>query len=395
MQELEVKPLRWYSEEPVFYVYVHKRPDGSIFYVGKGRDDRAWVKKSRNRHWSNVVNKYGGFDVEIIESGLTEPEAFAKEHNLIVELGIENLTNQTLGGISTTGYRHSEETKRIQGEITKRRIEENPEYAKKLLDSLSELHYKQRHDLEYKQLMSNIQKESYNNLSEEEKEKRNAKKRERMKDPEVRAKISRAVRKSMTEERRKSFSEIAKARWASLSEEEALLAKKRSMDVLNRPENREKAIESASDKIVVNKRHVFSSKIQFLTMVNSSHAPLSKSLSVGKEKYGFDFCVFKGYFVEEYCEEKHKDVPVWDGNEISKLNFDCLPRSKAVVMDESVVFLSMTEASVFCNGKTVEATADFITKNMKIGKPAMGYYWRIATNSEIENEIYRRVALLI
>lgn len=51
-----------------------------------------------------------------------------------------------------------------------------------------------------------------------------------------------------------------------------------------------------------------------------------------------------------------------NGEELKRLDFDVLPRSKAVVMDEGKVFLSMREAAIFCNGKTIDATADFITK---------------------------------
>ena len=68
-----------------------------------------------------------------------------------------------------------------------------------------------------------------------------------------------------------------------------------------------------------------------------------------------------------------------------------LPRSKAVVMDDRKVFLSMREASIFCNGKSVDATADFITKNIKRGKPAMGHTWRVATKEEVIQEVLRRV----
>lgn len=64
---------------------------------------------------------------------------------------------------------------------------------------------------------------------------------------------------------------------------------------------------------------------------------------------------------------------------------------KAVVMDEGKVFLSMREAAIFCNGKTIDATADFITKNIRRNKPAMGHWWRVATNEEIINEVIERL----
>ena len=41
------------------YVYLHKKDNGSIFYVGKGNGYRAWQKSNRNEYWNRVKNKYG------------------------------------------------------------------------------------------------------------------------------------------------------------------------------------------------------------------------------------------------------------------------------------------------------------------------------------------------
>ena len=105
MEEI-VKPLRGYSLESIYYVYLHKRPElGTVFYVGKGHGNRAWIKTSRNKHWNNVVEKYGGFEVEIIKGGLTEQEAFVLEAEIISKYGLNNLTNQ----IQVQGNRYSNE----------------------------------------------------------------------------------------------------------------------------------------------------------------------------------------------------------------------------------------------------------------------------------------------
>lgn len=394
MQEL-VKPLRGYSDEPKFYVYFHKRPDGTIFYVGKGHGKRAWVKKSRNNHWNNVVNKYGGFEVEIVVDNLTEQEAFFKEREFVLSIGIDNLTNQTLGGISTTGYRHTEETLQLQRELAQKRIEDNPELIVILRDRLKDLHYKQKYDIEYKQRMSEIQKSSYARLSDEEKEEKRVKKTAWLKNPEsIEILRQKATERASCPKFRKHLSDLSKERWASYSDEYRALLAKKSSDYLNRPEIRAKMIESASDKIVVNMKYLFKSKKQFLDIIGSFHAPLSKAFSTAITRFGFDFCVFSGFFIEDYDSTKHVEIQEWCGEQINKLNFDCLPRSKAVVMDNQTIFLSMKEASIFCNGATIEATADFITKNIKLGKPAMGHYWRVATNEEIRNEIIKRVKIV-
>lgn len=394
MTEL-VKPLRGYSDEPKFYVYFHTRPDGTVFYVGKGHGKRAWVKKSRNKHWNNVVNKYGGFEVEIVAENLTEQEAFFKEKEYVLSIGIDNLTNQTLGGISTTGYRHTEETVQLQRELAQKRLEDNPELLEILRDRLKDVHYKQRYDTEYKQRMSEVQKLSYARLSDEEKEEKRVKKTAWLKNPEsIEMLRQKATERASCPEFRKHLSDLAKERWASYSDETRAILAKKSSDYLNRPEIRAKMMESASDKIVVNMQYVFKSKKQFLDMIGSFHAALSKAFSTATTRFEFEFCVFNGFFIENYDSTKHDEIQEWDGEQLTKLDFDCLPKSKAVVMDDHTIFLSMKEASIFCNGTTIEATADFITKNIKLGKPAMGHNWRVATSEEIKNEIIKRVKAL-
>ena len=128
-------------------------------------------------------------------------------------------------------------------------------------------------------------------------------------------------------------------------------------------------------------------------MTDYTYPSFSKA-QIRAAKEGVSFYIANAFFVEQYDEEKHKDATVYNGEELKKLDFDVLPRSKAVVMDESRVFLSMREAAIFCNGKTVDATADFITKNIRKGKPAMGHIWRVATKEEVIQEVMRRVEIL-
>ena len=96
-----------------FYVYTHKREsDGVIFYVGKGRAQRAWSRNKRNAHWWAVANKHG-VSVDVVERFETEAEAFTRERTLIAECrsaGIV-LTNKTDGGEGPAGMRHSEATR--------------------------------------------------------------------------------------------------------------------------------------------------------------------------------------------------------------------------------------------------------------------------------------------
>jgi hypothetical protein len=88
----------------VFYVYEHWRPDtGVCFYVGKGKNKRAWDMKSmRNRHHMAITSKLTSLgmcvDVRIVIDKIFEETAFNLEIDRIALYGIENLTNMTAGG---------------------------------------------------------------------------------------------------------------------------------------------------------------------------------------------------------------------------------------------------------------------------------------------------------
>jgi hypothetical protein len=92
------------KEGIMYYVYLHKRKGtNKVFYVGKGTKNkngqRSESDKNRNKWWHNVVNKDGGFDVEIYKDNLNENEAFQLEKQLIEDIGLENLVNITEGGV--------------------------------------------------------------------------------------------------------------------------------------------------------------------------------------------------------------------------------------------------------------------------------------------------------
>ena len=121
-----------------FCVYLHLRPDGSVFYVGKGVPSRPYRKAGRNATWKAEVAKSGTFSVQIVQEGLTEEQAFDMEVELIAEFRASGvvLVNQTRGGDGckslvftaeiieklkaarakqappTLGYKHSEDAKK-------------------------------------------------------------------------------------------------------------------------------------------------------------------------------------------------------------------------------------------------------------------------------------------
>ena len=109
-----------------YYVYTHLNPKTKeVFYVGIGKDNRAWNKwAGRNKFWDNYVNKYG-FEVELIAENLTRKQAGKIEIELIAELGRRQideggtLVNRSTGGDGgSAGYTHTQAYKvKISAEL--------------------------------------------------------------------------------------------------------------------------------------------------------------------------------------------------------------------------------------------------------------------------------------
>lgn len=144
-----------------YYVYMHRSlTDGKVFYVGKGCGNRANKKTGRNKHWRNIVNKYG-YTIELYATGLQEWYALELEIQLIAYYGRENLCNYTDGGEGTSGASHNEKTKSILSHIARNRTEE---HRKKL--SLSRIGKKSSFETKNKQSISHIGKKKSAESSE-------------------------------------------------------------------------------------------------------------------------------------------------------------------------------------------------------------------------------------
>lgn len=96
-----------------YYVYEYIRLDNNeVFYVGKGKRNRAYDLNKRNELFKNIINSIP-YKVEIILENLLESDAFEAEMSFIAyrkSLG-QAYCNLTSGGEGCSGYKHSEETK--------------------------------------------------------------------------------------------------------------------------------------------------------------------------------------------------------------------------------------------------------------------------------------------
>lgn len=95
----------------MFYTYAHYKPDGSIFYIGKGKGKRAYDSIRRSVYWKRVVEKYGNPNIEILAYWKTDIEALSHEKLLIScfkDMG-HKLVNLTNGGEGVSGYKHTEQ----------------------------------------------------------------------------------------------------------------------------------------------------------------------------------------------------------------------------------------------------------------------------------------------
>lgn len=116
-----------------FYVYMHTTNDNKVFYIGKGKGERAYSVQNRNSYWHRTVNKYG-CNITILHSNLTEEEAYKLEREEIQKYGLKrdggDLVNLTPGGEGSAGYKWTEEQR--ENLRPKRAGENNPMYGKQL-----------------------------------------------------------------------------------------------------------------------------------------------------------------------------------------------------------------------------------------------------------------------
>lgn len=91
----------------MYYVYAYLREDDTPYYIGKGKENRAYVKHPR-KNGSNILPKDEN-RIKILYENLSEDEAISIEKQLISEygrkdLGTGTLINMTNGGDGLSGW---------------------------------------------------------------------------------------------------------------------------------------------------------------------------------------------------------------------------------------------------------------------------------------------------
>jgi len=101
-----------------FYTYLHCRPDGMPFYVGKGGGSNSErhhdFKWNRNKHHKNIIAKHGADNILVyIFHCDSEQQSLDDEIQQIAQLRREGyeLVNMTDGGEGTSGLKHSAESR--------------------------------------------------------------------------------------------------------------------------------------------------------------------------------------------------------------------------------------------------------------------------------------------
>lgn len=380
-----------FDESAIYYVYLHYRLDtNTVFYVGKGKGRRAFTKKSRNNHWNNIVNKCG-YRVEIIKEGLTEKEAFDLEIEQIKFFGFDNLVNMTLGGNSTTGYEHTEETRKLQSEIALQKLAENPERLEVLNARLAILHDRSRNDAEFKKKHADSVKAYYANLDDEGKRNHALKTTAWMGDEE-KLKSARQKHKDTMQkvETREKISKACRDAYMNKSDEHKENLKRLKIDIMNSPNFIKSKMEAICNKTVINGKYLFNSRNDFTLWKGITSGCIGVKSKVASKKFTNDFIIHDGFFVEDYNPLIHTETTM-DYSGLERIKGLSFPRSFAIVRSDGKIFMSLKEAAESFGDKMTESTSDWISKCARNNKPAMGFTWSIASKEQVVAEILRLV----
>jgi hypothetical protein len=208
----------------IFYTYAYLREDGTPYYIGKGKGNRAWDKGSRK-----TLPPTDSSRILILKKGLSEQDAFRHEIYMIFVFGRKDvgtgiLLNFTDGGEGLTGGVHSEETREKIGNAhrgkfvtmeTRRRISEASAFRPSVSDStrkkLSEAGKGRELSEESRKKISEARKGK--TFTEEHRRKLSEAKKGRSLSEATKLKMSQTTKgRKMSDEHRRRLSEAAKRR---------------------------------------------------------------------------------------------------------------------------------------------------------------------------------------
>jgi hypothetical protein len=229
----------------IYYTYAYLREDRTPYYIGKGKDNRAY-----RRRYKGIKPPKDKSRIIFLKQNLTEEEAFKHEVYMIAvfgrkDLGTGILLNRTDGGEGGSGRIHSEETRRKVSEVlkgktlseeTKRKMSEakkgenHPNYGKSLSEEtrkkLSEVH--KNISEETRRKMS----EAHKNPSEETKRKLSEAQTGKIHSEETKRKISEASKgRTHSEETKRKLSEASKGRTHSEETKRKLSEVRKKMNI--------------------------------------------------------------------------------------------------------------------------------------------------------------------
>ena len=117
-----------------FYTYAYLREDRTPYYIGKGQRKRIYENNGKPCATPKDKSR-----IIFLKQNLTEEEAFKHEIYMIAVFGRKDLEtgilrNKTYGGDGTSGYIHTEETKKKMSKIHKGK-KLSPEHKEILINS--------------------------------------------------------------------------------------------------------------------------------------------------------------------------------------------------------------------------------------------------------------------
>ena len=194
-----------------YYTYAYLREDRTPYYIGKGKDNRAYRRRDKGIKPPKDKSK-----ILILKQNLTEEESFRHEVYMIAmfgrkDLGTGILHNRTNGGDGVSGAVVSDETRRKMSEALKGKPR-----SKEIRRKISEAHKGKTHSEESRKNMSESQKGK--TFSEETRRKISETRKGKTFSEETKRKMSEVKKgKTFSEEHKRKLSESQKGK--TLSEE--------------------------------------------------------------------------------------------------------------------------------------------------------------------------------